>query len=289
MQRAAALGGELLPASAAAAGRRGSRAAARARSRARPRDRPGEARDQRRRQRRRPVREQRLDRDPRGLDLAAAAGLDLDVDAEPELAAQRRAPARRSAPARRRRRARTSCRHRAARSRPASRSANRPRPSVVRSSRSSWARIGWPSRVSLTSNSTQRAPSSCALRRLASVFSGAAAAAPRCPITGGRAGSPGVLIERLAPIVIRPQHSPAARARQEAAISAGGWQARMSGRGDSRDRRRARRQRGGLAGGAHGRAGGAARDAARAARPTPTRPARSPSWCAPTRSAPTTR
>ena len=44
-----------------------------------------EARQQRRRQRRRPAPPQGLDGHPRGFDLAALAGLDLDIAAEPKL------------------------------------------------------------------------------------------------------------------------------------------------------------------------------------------------------------
>ena len=70
--------------------------------------------------------------------------------------------------------------------------ATRPRPSVVRRRVSSWISTGTPSRLSITSNSTQRAPSSCALRRPARVFSGALPAAPRWPITVASPGSAAV-------------------------------------------------------------------------------------------------
>src|SRR6516165_12806073 len=48
----------------------------------------------------------------------------------------------------------------------------------------------WRSAVRRTSNSTHRQPSAFALRNPASVFSGAHAAAPRWPITGGKTLSP---------------------------------------------------------------------------------------------------
>ncbi len=56
-----------------------------------------------------------------------------------------------------------------------------PRPSVVRSSRSSCRRISSPSAVSRTSNSTQLQPSAWARRSPASVFSGAAAGGAAVP------------------------------------------------------------------------------------------------------------
>src|SRR6185369_2944379 len=61
-----------------------------------------------------------------------------------------------------------------------------PLPSVVRSSVSSCITRIWLSAVRLTSSSTHRAPWRCASRKLSRVFSGAAKAAPRCPITLGR-------------------------------------------------------------------------------------------------------
>jgi hypothetical protein len=56
-------------------------------------------------------------------------------------------------------------------------------------SRSSCIRMHAPSRLSLTSTSIQVAPSALARRMAASVFSGAAAEAPRCAITLGRRAS----------------------------------------------------------------------------------------------------
>ncbi len=69
------------------------------------------------------------------------------------------------------------------------RSATAPRALVVRSKVSSWIKTGTESLVSLTSNSTQSAPSSWARRKPSSVFSGALAAAPRWPIMAGMAAS----------------------------------------------------------------------------------------------------
>ena len=71
-----------------------------------------------------------------------------------------------------------------------------PRPSVVRCSVSSWIRTGTPSRLSMTSNSTQRAPSSCASRRpgqrvLRRAAGGPAMADHRLPAPAGRLGRPG--------------------------------------------------------------------------------------------------
>jgi len=65
------------------------------------------------------------------------------------------------------------------------RAATGPLPSVVRSSFGSWQSTGTPSPVRRTSNSTQEQPSALARRKPASVFSGARAAAPRCPMTAG--------------------------------------------------------------------------------------------------------
>src|SRR5262249_19715356 len=68
--------------------------------------------------------------------------------------------------------------------------ATRPWPLVVRSRVSSCMRMTTPSPVSLASNSTHRAPRRRASLMLSSVFSGAYAEAPRCPITLGNRKSP---------------------------------------------------------------------------------------------------
>src|SRR5579884_1225302 len=65
------------------------------------------------------------------------------------------------------------------------RAATLPCPSVVRPSQASCSRIGSSSAVRRTSHSTHRQPRQAARRSAASVFSGALAAAPRCPMTGG--------------------------------------------------------------------------------------------------------
>jgi hypothetical protein len=85
-----------------------------------------------------------------------------------------------------------------------------PRPSVVRSSRSSWRRTGWSSPVRRTSNSTQLQPRAFALRRAPSVFSGAQPAAPRWPITRGRSVSKPVTSGGISDPVIRLPPSPVA-------------------------------------------------------------------------------
>jgi len=85
-----------------------------------------------------------------------------------------------------------------------------PRPSVVRSSRSSWRRTGSSSPVRRTSNSTQRQPRAFALRSALSVFSGAQPAAPRCPITRGRSFSKPATSGEISDPVIRSLPSPVA-------------------------------------------------------------------------------
>ena len=108
------------------------------------------------------------------------------IGAEAEFGQHCRSPLPGSAPARRQTADRTRHRHRTGEWLASGSARALPRPSVVRSSRSSWSRTSSPSAVRRTSNSTHRQPSACARRSPASVFSGAQPAAPRCPITGGR-------------------------------------------------------------------------------------------------------